>query len=186
MNEDRFKDAKLPFDADSFTRLLVYELTDVLQEVVGGEEARGFVAVVGARIGDAFNAAYREAVGGRRLSREEVAAAMVDLKRRLGGGFHIVQQDDREIVLRNNCCPFGQQVKGRRCLCAMTSSVFGRIAAQNLGYAKVQVDEAIATGSKRCLVRVKLQPSAGDDGGQGVEYFRVGEMQAREREEVNS
>lgn len=174
MADNRFQDAEIPLNNERFTRRLLHELTDVLQEVIGEREARGFIAVVGARIGDNFNATYRRALGGRVLDRAEVADALVDLKRRLGGRFRVVEQDDEEILFDNSCCPFGAAVRGRQCLCMMTSSVFGRIAAENLGYAKVAVEESIAKGDERCLVRVRLQASQRNASLPGQEYFRVG------------
>lgn len=175
MNQNRFQDAAIPFDESSFVRRLLFELTDVLQEIIGHQEARGFIAVVGARIGDTFDAAYRRAVGNRPLARQEAAEAMVDLKRRIGGGFYVIEQDDEEILLGNSCCPFGDAVRGRPALCMMTSNVFGRIAAENLGYAKVSVEEAFASGDSRCLVRVMLQGSKHLEDTPGREYFRVGD-----------
>jgi predicted ArsR family transcriptional regulator len=174
MRKNRFDGAEIPLTGDSFVRRLLNELTDVLQDVIGFEEARGFIAIVGARIGDVFNDAYTTAVGRRSLERAEVADAMVDLKRRIGGGFQVAEQSDREILLENSCCPFGPSVRGRPTLCMMTSNVFGRIAAENLGYAKVIIEEAIANGDNRCLVRVVLDSAQGDEITGGREYFRVG------------
>jgi len=173
-DRNRFSEADIPFDHVGFTRRLLLELTDVLQNIIGYQEARGFIAVVGARIGDAFNNAYRKAVGGRDLQPAEAADAMVDLKRRIGGDFYIVSQNDREILFGNRRCPFGEAVDGRPALCMMTSNVFGRIAAENLGYAKVAVEEAFAAGDNRCVVRVLLDDSNRSDAVRGREYFRVG------------
>ena len=180
MDRTRFDKADIPFDGSSFVRRLVHELTDVLQEVIGPQEARGFIALVGARIGDAFNTAYRRAVGNRALSREEAVDAMVDLKRRVGGDFYLIAQSDPEILLGNRRCPFGEAVKGRPALCMMTSNVFGRIAAENLGYAKVAVEESIAEGAPRCQVRVLLEASKRLDSVAGREYFRVGPLEGSE------
>ncbi len=34
-------------------------------------------------------------------------------------------------------------------MCMMTSNVFGSIAAENLGYAKIELQETVATGDER-------------------------------------
>ena len=39
----------------------------------------------------------------------------------------------------------------------MTSNVFGRIAADNLGYAGVHIEEAIARGDPGCRVIISLK-----------------------------
>ncbi len=72
-------------------------------------------------------------------------------------------------MLGNRACPFAEKVVGRPALCMMTSNVFGVIAAQNLGYAKVVIEEAIARGDAGCRVVVYLTPT---EGAAGREYFK--------------
>lgn len=54
----------------------------------------------------------------------------------------------------------------------MTSNVFGVIAAENLGYAKVVIEEAITSGSAGCRVVVHFQPTADAAAAAGREYFQ--------------
>lgn len=171
--DGQLSELPISIERDSFFRNLIRELSGTLEEVIGLEEARGFVSVVGAKIGDEFNRIYREELGRDRLSRPQVAAACCDLKRRIGGDFYVAEQDAEKIVFANRACPFGDQVVGRPSLCMMTSNVFGRIAAENLGYANVVVERAIAEGDSGCRVVVHLTPAetAGAHGGR--EYFRT-------------
>lgn len=163
----------LPLDRDVFLRTLLRDLAGTLQEVVGLDEAFGFVSVVGQRMGDRINRDYRHALHVDNLSREQVAQVLVDLKRRIHGDFYIVEESDERIVLGNRRCPFGEKVEDRPSLCMMTSNVFGTIAAENLGYGKVELQETIARGSPECRVVVHLKPTAQADRAAGREYFRV-------------
>src|SRR5262249_13165415 len=128
------QDLDIPLERDLFVRTLIRELAGTLQEVVGLEEAAGFLSVVGQRIGDEINEQYRDALQLPALSREQVADVLVDLKRRIQGDFYVIEQDEEKIVLGNRACPFAEKVQGRPALCMMTSNVFGVIAAQNLGW----------------------------------------------------
>ena len=168
----RLRDADIPLERDVFIRTMLRELAGTLQEVVGLAEAEGFISVVGQRIADELDAEYRRALGQDRLGRAEVAAVLVDLKRRIQGGFRVVSQDDDAIVLENDACPFAEKVDGRPALCMMTSNVFGTIAAEHLGWAKVELAETIATGSRRCLVHVHLRRSAAADAAPGREFMQ--------------
>lgn len=159
-------------DRDSFMRELIRELSGSLQDVVGLEEAKGFVSVVGQTMGRMIDGQYREALGATRLTRGQVTDVLVDLKRRIEGDFYVIEQDDEKIVLGNRACPFGDKVHGRPALCMMTSNVFGSIAADNLGYAKVELQETIATGSDGCRIVVHLRPTSTSDTREGREYFR--------------
>lgn len=161
----------VPLDRDVFLRTLLRELAGVLQNVVGLEEASGFVSIVGQNMGRQIDHDYRAALGISRLSREQVAQVLVDLKARIQGDFYIIEQDEDKIVLGNRACPFGEKVVGRPTLCMMTSNVFGSIVAENLGYAKVELGETIAVGHQGCRVTVHLRPTEEADAASGREYF---------------
>ena len=166
-------DADLPLDRDLFLRTLVRELAGTLEDVVGVDEASGYIAVVGQRVGDWLDVEYRRALGVPQLSREQVAAVLVDLKRRIQGDFFVVEQDDERIVFGNRRCPFGDKVVGRPSMCMMTSNVFGVIAAENLGSAKVVLERTIAEGATGCRVVVHLKPSAAAAAAGGREYYKT-------------
>jgi predicted ArsR family transcriptional regulator len=161
----------IALERDIFLRTLLRHLAGTLQKVVGLEEASGFVSVVGQEMGDEINQAYKRALAVEKLSRQQVAEVLVDLKRRIQGDFYIIEQDDEKIVLGNRACPFADKVVGRPALCMMTSNVFGSIAADNLGYSKVVIEEAIALGDAGCRVVVYLKPTAEAETAQGREYF---------------
>ncbi len=162
----------IPLERDVFLRSMLRELAGTLQDVVGLDEAGGFISVVGQRIGDDLNASYRTALDVPRLNRPQVAEVLVDLKQRIQGGFRVVEQDDTRIVFANTACPFAEKVIGRPALCMMTSNVFGSIAAENLGFAKVVLEETIAQGDAGCRVVVHLQHTPECELAEGREYFQ--------------
>lgn len=159
-------------ERDLFLRSLLRELAGTLEQVVGMDEAAGFVSVVGQRIGQQINDQYCRTLSPSGLSRQQVAQVLVDLKRRIEGDFYILQEDDDKIVLGNRSCPFGDKVYGRPSLCMMTSNVFGVVAAENLGYAQVVVEKAIARGDSQCRVVVYLRASEESSRVDGREYFK--------------
>ncbi len=181
MNDDKIDlpsasvaEAAVPLNRDVFLRTLIRELAGVLQDVVGLAEASGYVSVVGQNIGDQLNRQYRQALQVSSLDRSQVAEVLVDLKKRIQGDFYVIEEDDEKIVFGNNACPFAEKVKGRPAMCMMTSNVFGSIAAENLGYAKVELQETIAQGHSGCRVVVYLKPNGASEHAEGREYFRTG------------
>lgn len=155
----RAADLDLPLERDVFARTLIRELAGTLQDVVGVEDASGYISVVGTAVGEQINADYRRAFAVDQLSREQVADVLVDLKRRIQGRFFVVEEREDRIVLGNHACPFGELVRNRPSLCMMTSNVFGHIAAENLGYAAVELQRTIAGGHADCQVTVHLRAS---------------------------
>lgn len=163
----------VPLERDVFLRTLLRHLAGTIEGVVGLDDAEGFVSVVGQQMGDEIDAEYRRALNVDGLSREQVAAVLVDLKQRIQGDFYIIEQDDSKIVLGNRACPFGDKVIGRPSLCMMTSNVFGVIAAENLGYARVEIEAAIARGDGGCRVVVHLTPSDEGPSASGRVYVKA-------------
>ena len=164
--------ADVPLERDVFLRTLIRELAGTLQDVVGLDDASGFVSIVGQRMGDQINAGYKRALCVEQLNREQVAQVLVDLKRRIKGDFYVIEEDEEKIVFGNRVCPFEDKVNGRPAMCMMTSNVFGSIAAENLGYAKVALEQTLAKGDPGCRVVVYLKPTAEAEAAEGREYFK--------------
>jgi predicted ArsR family transcriptional regulator len=170
-NKNSVDSADVSLERDVFLRTLIRELAGTLQDVVGLEEASGFIGVVGQRMGTQINEDYKTALSVSKLNRAQVANVLVDLKRRIQGDFFVIEETDEKIVLGNRRCPFAEKVVGRPAMCMMTSNVFGSIAAQNLGYAKVMLEETIAQGDAGCRVTVFLKPTPEAQDAPGREYL---------------
>ncbi len=170
-SENSVESAKIPLERDVFLRTLIRELAGTLQDVVGLEEASGFISVVGQRMGTQINEDYKTALSVSKLDRAQVTDVLVDLKRRIQGEFFVIDEADDKIVLGNRRCPFADKVIGRPAMCMMTSNVFGSIAAQNLGYAKIMLEETIAQGAAACRVTVFLKPTPEAQKAPGREYL---------------
>jgi predicted ArsR family transcriptional regulator len=174
---ERVDEADVPLNRDIFTRTLIRELAGTLEDVVGIEEASGYISVVGASIGEQINRNYKAALKVPSLSRDQVRDVLVDLKRRIEGDFFLIEENEDRIVLGNRQCPFAEQVIGRPSMCMMTSNVFGHIAADNLGYSKVELRETIANGAPGCRVVVYLKPTAEARAAPGREYVNPDPLQ---------
>ena len=164
-------DLDVGLERDVFLRNLLRELSGTLEEVVGFDEASGFISIVGQQIGDGINQSYLSALQQDNLTQEQVVEVLLDLKRRIKGGFFLKSVDKDKIVLGNTCCPFEEKVEGRNSLCMMTSNVFGTITAENLGYAKVCLHETIAKGDQGCKIVVYLEDNNEARIDPGNEYF---------------
>jgi len=171
-NKLAMQDLDIPLERDVFMRNLIRELSGLLEQMVGLDETAGFISVVGQNIGTQINQMYRQQLNLPKLNREQVALVLSDLKNRIKGDFVVEEQDDNKIVFRNKTCPFAEKVNDRSSLCMMTSNVFGVIAADNLGYAKVSLDKTIARGDDHCrfVVYLNSEDTEAQDA-TGREYF---------------
>ena len=163
----------ISLERDVFMRHLIRELAGTLEDVVGYEEASGYISLVGQNMGEFINDMYKKELGISTLTRSHVADVLVDLKTRIEGSFALIEQDDNKIILESTSCPFEDEVLNRPSMCMMTSNVFGFIAAENLGYAKVVIGQSIAESHDKCkvIVYLKLTPEA--ESAVGREYYRT-------------
>ena len=152
-------ESDVTLNRDVFLRNLIRSLAGTLEDVIGVEEAEGYISVVGAQIGEHIDKEYKTALAVKKLDKRQVSDALVDLKRRIEGDFYILEESEDKIVLGNRRCPFGEYVEGRPSLCMMTSNVFGHLTAENLGYARVALEETIAMGHPGCKVTIYLKPT---------------------------
>jgi len=174
VTQDSLSKMEIPLERDVFLRNLIRELSGLLEDMVGLEETSGFISVVGQNIGTQLNQMYRKELGLSLLSREQVDSVLADLKNRINGEFDVESADDEKIVFRAKKCPFAEKVENRESLCMMTSNVFGVITADNLGYAKVDLEKTIAKGDKECRVVVYLKnDSEQAQQSTGREYFQA-------------
>jgi predicted ArsR family transcriptional regulator len=161
----------IDLERDGFLRDLLRELSGALEEVVGLDEASGFISVVGRAMGDRLRARYELALGTDRIPPGRLSDVLVDLKRRIQGDFFVIEEDENRIVFGNRRCPFGDRVRDRPSLCMMTSNVFGSIAANTTGYSKVVLEQTIAQGHPGCRVVVHLKTTPEAERAEGREYF---------------
>lgn len=161
------------FKLDSFLRNLLSHLAGTLEEIIGVRDSSGFIAVVGQQVGEEVNQGYCQALKTDKLSRQQVAQSLIDFKHSIEGDFFIVEENEDRIVLGNHRCPFAHFVEGHPSLCMMTSTVFGVVASQNLGYAKVVLNETIAQGNAGCLVTIHLHQTEESELAEGREFYQV-------------
>ena len=158
-------------NADVFLRSLIEELSGTLEDVVGVDDASGFISVVGNRLGEAINHEYRKSLAVDNITKDQLAHVLVDLKRRINGDVYIVSQYDTKLVMGCRRCPFGDKVKGKRSLCMVTSNVFGKIVAENTGYARVDLEQTIAEYASECRIVIYFDTDS-NHSAKGREYFR--------------
>ncbi|WP_136636867.1 methanogen output domain 1-containing protein [Pseudooceanicola onchidii] len=150
---------------EDFLNTLVGTLSETIEQVVGLNDAETFIGMVGRRMGQ--SAAARLPCQGK-ATPEEVAEHLKSFKASIGGTFEVESVDGSKLTFTNSHCPFASEVNGRPSLCMMTTNVFGRVAADATGYARVNVVESLARGHGRCLVKVNLE---WEDDGDGQEFF---------------
>ena len=154
-------------EREGFFLDMLRDISGTLQEIVGLEEAEGYMSLVGTAMGARILARWMAETGRTRLEPADLPDLLLDLKARIGGGFRLARADGAGLEFLNDRCPFGARAEGRPSLCMMTSNVFGHIAAEAQGYARVELAETLAAGDTRCRVLVHFRRDAGS----GRVYF---------------
>jgi len=158
------------FDHQGLFSTLVTDMAELLETIAGPEDACAYVSSIAARLGTDIEKRYKTALGLQHLNRNQLVEVLVDLKNRAGGAFFVIEQDEDRVVFGNCACPLGHAAANHPSLCMLTSNIFGRLAANAVGYAAVDLEETIAKGAAGC--RVVLHLKRMELGPDTREYFR--------------
>ena len=160
---------------DRFLKAMLGAMSSTLQDVVGTEQASGYFASVATVMAEWLNQVYHAQIGMDDFDVEQLARVFVDLQRRIDSGFVVRSIEPDRIVLTNTHCPFGNEILGRSSMCVVTSNIFGRIAAENCGYARVTLQRTLADGQGSCDVVISFGQT-GHVGANTNEYFKVADL----------
>ncbi|WP_186418234.1 methanogen output domain 1-containing protein [Bosea sp. CS1GBMeth4] len=160
----------IDFDDHVLSDALVAGMAELLETIAGPEDACAYVSSIAARLGADIEKQYKAALNVQHLNRNQLVAVLIDLKNRAGGGFSLTEQDEDRLVFGNRACPLGKAASNHPSLCMLTSNIFGRMTANAVGYAAVDLERTIARGDSDCRVVVHLRRTALEPDTR--EYFR--------------
>ncbi|AZO77580.1 MULTISPECIES: methanogen output domain 1-containing protein [unclassified Bosea (in: a-proteobacteria)] len=160
----------IKFDHHGLFNALVANMAELLETIAGVEDACVYVSSIAARLGADIEKQYKAALGTQNLNRSQLIEVLIDLKNRAGGSFSLIEQDEDRVVFGNCACPLGKAAANHPSLCMLTSNIFGRMAANTVGYAAVDLEQTIARGAPGCRVVLHLKRT--ELGPDTREYFR--------------
>lgn len=160
----------IDFDHHDLFNTLVADMAGLLETIAGVEDACAYVSSIAARLGTDIERQYKAALGTQNLNRTQLIEVLIDLNKRAGGGFSLIEQDEGRAVFGNSTCPLGNAASNHPSLCMLTSNIFGRMAANAVGYAAVDLEQTIARGAAGCRVVLHLKRT--EPGPETREYFR--------------
>lgn len=159
-------------DSDVYLGKLFVELLDSLQKVVDTEENSEHINIVAKNTSREIDRKYKSALQVYNLSQVQLAQVLVDFYNQIKSDFYIIEVSNEKIVFGNRKCPFVEKIGDFPDICMMTSHMFGSIAAENLGYAKVDLQETIAKGNQGCRIVVYLRLTKEVENSSGIQYFK--------------
>lgn len=115
------------------------------------------IKTAASKIADHIVELYKEYYKLDRLKLNRVIEAIEDAENKIGGKAKVIERTNKKITVKCTRCPFGDNVKLCKYLCYVTSNLLGKLTSKNLGYAKVNIKNAIARGSDHCLIDVYLK-----------------------------
>ena len=115
---------------------------------------------------------YKQFYGVERLNLDQFCEAAVDVEKKIGGEFKVVDKNSDRVVFKVLKCPFGSEVTKCPGLCTVTSTILGTLAAKSFGYSKVVLKRTIARGSDHCYITVHLKKSQESEKERTTEYFQ--------------
>ena len=126
-------------------------------QIVAKSTDKKAIKSAASKVADHIVEQYNKYYGVEKLNIGQVIEAIEDSQSKIGGKAKVVDRTGRKLVVECTSCPFGDNVKLCQHLCYVTSNVLGKLVSKNLGYAKVNIKNAIAKGSENCLIEIFLK-----------------------------
>jgi predicted ArsR family transcriptional regulator len=110
---------------------------------------------------------YKRFYDVEKLNLDQFCEAVVDVEKKIGGEFKVVEKSNNRVIFRVLSCPL------TKCpgMCTVTSTILGTLAAKSFGYSKVILKKTIARGSDNCYIIVHLKKSEESEKEKTTEYF---------------
>ncbi len=140
----------------------------LIHEKIIGSAAEEYIRQLGLRTGEWLEGYYSKK--NEQWTVEKYVDVLIDISHKINGQFEIDTIESDYIVVKANKDPFGELVNDSPHLWAITSSVFGGIAARRLGYGKVDLRQKMVNGDPVFEVAVYFNE---DDELPGDEYKEI-------------
>jgi len=150
----------------TFLRRIINDLAANLEK----KDPKSIVNKVGFNVGEHIEELYKGFYGVEKLNLDQFSEVIIDVEKKIGGDFSIVEISKDKVVIKNTKCPFGEGVKKNPNLCYITSNILGVLAAKYFDYGKVCMKKTIATDSDYCDMVVYLKKTKESEKDKGKEY----------------
>lgn len=104
------------------------------------------------------------------FSRKDYAHCLLSLKELWGWECVMLDESANSLSLRIPSCPFGSSAARGSELCELDSAMYGGIAAEQFGYAKVCLKRGCGTLPQNCLVTIHIRKTDESLAAQGETY----------------
>ncbi|MEW6544871.1 MAG: LuxR C-terminal-related transcriptional regulator [Nitrospirota bacterium] len=127
---------------------------------------------IGVQIGRQVSEQHRLTLGlSLPFSRKEYGRCLSQsLPERMGWPCSLLEETADRLRFNIPSCPFGRSVAGNSDFCRLTSGVFGGIAADQFGYAKVCLTQGHGTPPRNCCVTVYIRKTDESMAAEGTVY----------------
>ena len=152
-------------------------LTHIISELafnLDKTQLKDALTKVGLKLGKQIDALYKQFYGVEKLNIDQLTNAVIDIEKKIGAEFAIVEKTPEKIILRNTRCPFGNDnIKKCPEVCSITSNIFGTIAAKNSEYSKVCLKKTIARADEDYIV-IFLKKTEESEKEKATDYISTG------------
>ncbi len=146
-------------------------ILDSVGAVLHPSALRQALRQIGIKLGRQASEQYRLVNGvSDPLSRQDYARCLLSLKDIWGWDCVMLDERANSLSLRIPHCPFGSSAASGSELCGLESAVFGGIAADQFGYAKVCLNRGCGTPPQNCLVTIHIRKTDESLAAQGETY----------------
>src|SRR3989344_1767901 len=136
------------FNRESFFQEITLQLVSNMDK----EHSKELLNKAGSALGKQIFELYRQFYGVEKLNVEQFAEAVLDVNKKIGAAFTVIEKIQDKIIFANTRSQFGEAAKSLPELSILTSSILGTMAVKSFGYAKVSMRKSIAKDNEDYII----------------------------------
>jgi hypothetical protein len=150
--------------------LFLKKITTYLASNLHKGDGRSSLNESGLELSKYIDKIYREQYKTEKLSLDQIMDSIIDMYKKVGGSFKVVERNKEKILLKCKKSPFDEDVSDSFILFEINAGIIGGLISKSTGYCKVCLKPAHGNGLYDVLVFLKKSKES--EAEEGFEYYK--------------
>lgn len=147
----------IPLNPESFFRSFIVELSCLLNDLYGIDTTAKIIQTTTQNVSTTIIQMYQDALETSQFSNQQVVEIVQDVMNRINGDFYLEKNTIPVILIKNQRCPFGNEVKRNPALCMITKEIHQSFFKETELEVSININQSIAEGASNCFIEIQKE-----------------------------
>lgn len=155
MNE--INELTIPLNPETFFSSFIIELSCLLNDLYGIDTTAKLIQTTTQNLTPKIMQMYQDALETAQFSNQQVIEIVQDVMNRINGDFCLEKNAIPVTLIKNQRCPFGNEVKRNPALCMITKEIHQSFFKETESEFSVNINQTIAKGASNCFIEIQKE-----------------------------